>query len=176
MKWQIISDPLYFPGTDEERGIASWRKVLVNPTGNSSTVKEQGNLSMYDIPLVTGCFRRINFCSYVPVSPSFQSQRITQVCQCCRRRIDQNASPSEVYDRPVSETDDIYVPRMVHNGERMWLLLNMFTFKIPFALIYIYDLHYKCSLYLPITNVHQNKYSVRMCIVLIQICVRKQRW
>lgn len=67
----------YFTGSQEERGIISWRKHQLA----SSSVDKKQSLSVYEYPHVTKYIRRVKCCSYVPVSPSFSKEVIIK-CPC----------------------------------------------------------------------------------------------
>ncbi|XP_060554543.1 solute carrier family 23 member 2-like, partial [Ruditapes philippinarum] len=57
------------PGSDEERGIKSWRKTYTAdvPTGS---VSEEDNT--YDLPFIMKCLKRQRWAAYIPFLPTFQ--------------------------------------------------------------------------------------------------------
>ncbi|XP_060599136.1 solute carrier family 23 member 1-like [Ruditapes philippinarum] len=57
------------PGSDEERGIKSWRKTYTAdvPTGSDS---EEDNT--YDLPFIMKCLKRQRWAAYIPFLPTFQ--------------------------------------------------------------------------------------------------------
>nr|XP_055048202.1 solute carrier family 23 member 2 [Misgurnus anguillicaudatus] len=57
------------PGTDEERGIKSWRKAVHDGTQTHST-----DLSCYDLPFCTNFVQRFKLLQYFPFLPSLKSQ------------------------------------------------------------------------------------------------------
>ena len=64
-------------GTPRERGILSWREDLGVNEGSGLNAS-----SLYDIPFVTDPLRRFNWCSYVPVSPTFDKEIPVPSCNC----------------------------------------------------------------------------------------------
>ncbi|XP_053407912.1 solute carrier family 23 member 2-like [Mercenaria mercenaria] len=75
-------------GTDEERGILSWRKRNVTTFDASG---RDASLSMYEYPYVTKYFRRLRVCSYIPVSPTFdKGMNVTCSRACCRPKTKRN--------------------------------------------------------------------------------------
>ncbi|XP_065147853.1 solute carrier family 23 member 2 [Paramisgurnus dabryanus] len=57
------------PGTDEERGIKSWRKAVHDGTQTHST-----DLSCYDLPFCTNFVQRFKLLQYFPFLPSLKSR------------------------------------------------------------------------------------------------------
>ncbi|XP_055048202.2 solute carrier family 23 member 2 [Misgurnus anguillicaudatus] len=57
------------PGSDEERGIKSWRKAVHDGTQTHST-----DLSCYDLPFCTNFVQRFKLLQYFPFLPSLKSQ------------------------------------------------------------------------------------------------------
>ncbi|XP_052770614.1 solute carrier family 23 member 2-like isoform X1 [Mya arenaria] len=101
------------PGTPEERGILSWRQNLA---AENSIYNKDSN--MYDLPLVTKCFRRAGWCAYIPISPSFDKDvsLICQKCCCCKNSNTDNTGPEKyAYENSV----DVEVPVVQQNGTKM---------------------------------------------------------
>lgn len=57
------------PGTDEERGIKSWRKTY---SVNSSADLNPAADDTYDLPCIMGCLRRKAWARYIPFLPTFK--------------------------------------------------------------------------------------------------------
>ncbi|XP_053406670.1 solute carrier family 23 member 2-like [Mercenaria mercenaria] len=99
------------PGTDEERGILSWRKNLLI---RSDGIDPNQSIEMYEYPYVTKCFRRVKCCSYIPVSPAFNKE-ITANCSCCCSNKNQKSLMKTGYDNQAA-TEDIEI-EVTYNKE-----------------------------------------------------------
>ncbi|WAR17070.1 S23A2-like protein [Mya arenaria] len=55
------------PGTDEERGLKTWRQNL-SDKGEASDLEER---KVYDLPFIGNHIRRVNCLKYLPISPTF---------------------------------------------------------------------------------------------------------
>ncbi|CAC5404080.1 Solute carrier family 23 member 2 [Mytilus coruscus] len=64
------------PGTLEERGILKWRESLYTKSGGAMKPV------MYEYPYVTKYIKKINCCSYFPLSPTFDKELN---CSCCSK-------------------------------------------------------------------------------------------
>ncbi|KAL4231904.1 hypothetical protein ACF0H5_009480 [Mactra antiquata] len=89
------------PGSDEERGILQWRKNQMN----SSTNKNQ-SLQVYEYPYITKHIRRIQCCSYVPVSPTFNKE-IAATCDCCKSKRRENVHSTGHVNQVAIDDKDI---------------------------------------------------------------------
>ncbi|KAL7635606.1 UNVERIFIED_CONTAM: hypothetical protein RMT77_014675 [Armadillidium vulgare] len=56
------------PGTDEERGLTKWRIEKISEVENKSS-------SSFDLPFGMKFFNRTKWSSYIPISPTYKSQR-----------------------------------------------------------------------------------------------------
>ncbi|KAK3096274.1 hypothetical protein FSP39_025188 [Pinctada imbricata] len=92
------------PGTIEERGIERW-KCKTSDTGELTQCSEE-ELKLYEYPVVTRYIRKINMCSYFPLSPTF-NKNID--CKCCVRK-DRKYSLSdpsmEAFEHSVTISED----------------------------------------------------------------------
>lgn len=76
------------PGTLEERGILKWRQSLYDST------KQNTKRVMYEFPFVTKYMKKVNCCSYFPLSPTFDKE---MNCSCCSK--DNNKDRKEKKDK-----------------------------------------------------------------------------
>lgn len=91
----------FLPGTPEERGILSWRQDL-----DAKTRKGSETSNLYELPLITSPLRRFNWCSYIPVSPTFDKEIPVPSCDCCKRckretKAEQKNGTKYVYDNDI---------------------------------------------------------------------------
>ncbi|KAL4240898.1 hypothetical protein ACF0H5_001680 [Mactra antiquata] len=70
------------PGTVEERGIKSWRKVYSAGTD----VKEKEDDVTYDLPFIMGCLRRQKWARFIPFLPTFNVKLGKSLKCCCRKK------------------------------------------------------------------------------------------
>lgn len=67
---------IFVLGTEDERGIKRWREHLV--TTDKSLISKVS----YELPCVTRYIRKVECCSYFPLSPTFQ----TEINCSCRQK------------------------------------------------------------------------------------------
>ncbi|XP_060604590.1 solute carrier family 23 member 2-like isoform X2 [Ruditapes philippinarum] len=91
------------PGTDEERGIIAWRKSL--SSSHDTETADSTALQMYEYPYVTKYLRKINCCTYIPVSPVF-NKNIEFNCSCCHRNKKQENITEVGYDNKAAFDED----------------------------------------------------------------------
>ncbi|KAK3105755.1 hypothetical protein FSP39_004949 [Pinctada imbricata] len=92
------------PGTIEERGIEKWT-CKASDTEEFTQCSEE-ELKLYEYPIVTRYIRKINVCSYFPLSPTFNK---TIDCKCCQRKDREYSlpdSPKEAFELSVTINDD----------------------------------------------------------------------
>jgi nucleobase transporter 1/2 len=56
-------------GSDEERGIKSWRKTYTADVPTESDSEEDNT---YDLPFIMTCLKRQRWAAYIPFLPTFQ--------------------------------------------------------------------------------------------------------
>ncbi|XP_064614434.1 solute carrier family 23 member 1-like [Liolophura sinensis] len=72
------------PGTEEERGILTWRQMTDDATDEAFGMNV-ASTSIYDLPLVQKFFNRWNWTSYFPFCPTFRG--FSSCCRC-RKKLD----------------------------------------------------------------------------------------
>ena len=79
-------------GTDEERGIYSWRQK------ESTDTEYAAGKDIYEFPYVMKYIRRIKCCSYVPISPTFHMELKSLACNCCKNTQSADTNQTDQFD------------------------------------------------------------------------------
>ncbi|XP_045214461.2 solute carrier family 23 member 2-like isoform X2 [Mercenaria mercenaria] len=73
------------PGSDEERGIKSWRKTYTADPNNVDSIEDD----TYDLPFIMNCLRQHKWTTYIPFLPTFRfsiGKYLKGLCSKCRDR------------------------------------------------------------------------------------------
>ena len=76
----------FFEGTEEERGLRSWRRKY-----DVSDTRSADDDTTYDIPFIMGCLRRQKWARYIPFLPTFNVNIRNIFRKCCCKSSKQKA-------------------------------------------------------------------------------------
>ncbi|KAL4225860.1 hypothetical protein ACF0H5_013849 [Mactra antiquata] len=84
------------PGTDEERGIKSWRKLS---EGDGEDSSESSRMKLYDLPCIQTCLDQVKCFRYIPCCPAFmRKERREQTIDNKNKYLDDSVETEKQYE------------------------------------------------------------------------------